>query len=156
MGEPWRWVLRTSGVLALVAGGVLLALHPSATFRLVPPKVGIIPARAVGVTSGKCFSPFNRLTDYQLPPQTPPPGIDRQIAQAATAPCSAATNDREHIVEALGIGAIVLVGLSFIPRRRALATTRGDRNRCRSEFAQPARPSDAAQQIRVPFQSPSG
>jgi hypothetical protein len=111
-------------VLALIAGGVLLALHPSATFRLVPPKVGIIPARSVGVTSGKCFSPFNRLTDYQLPPQTPPPGVDRQIAQAATAPCSAATNDREHIIEALGIGAVLLVGLSFLPRRRALLTTR--------------------------------
>jgi hypothetical protein len=120
----WRWTLRGVAVLGLVASGVFLALHPSATFRVVPPKVGIIPARSVGVAGGKCFSPFNRLIDYQLPRTTPPPGEDRQIAQAATSACSAATNDREHIVEALGGSAILLVGLSFLPRRRAMATKR--------------------------------
>jgi hypothetical protein len=32
-----------------------------------------------------------------------------------------ATNGREHIIEALGGGAILLAGVSFLPRRRALA-----------------------------------
>ena len=37
---------------------------------------------------------------------------------------SAVTTDHEHIVEALGAGAVLLAGLSFLPRRRALATKR--------------------------------
>ena len=64
MRDWWRWALRGVAVLALVAGGVLLVLHPTVTFRVVPP-LGL-DAPAHDVTS-QCFSPFNRLTDYQGP-----------------------------------------------------------------------------------------
>jgi hypothetical protein len=40
----------------------------------------------------------------------------------ATRVCSAATNGREHLIDALGIGAVILIGLSFLPRRRPVVT----------------------------------
>jgi hypothetical protein len=88
-------------VLALVAGGVLLALHPSASYRL--------PAAS-------CASPFNRLTN-NMPAWNGP--LPYEVSQYIHA-CGAATNAREHIVEALGAGAVLLAGLSFLPRRRTL------------------------------------
>ena len=115
----WRWALRGAAVLALVAGGVLLALHPTASYQ---------PASDTGyppVATTSCLSPFNRLTGYQATNHLGDldgPYIPPQVQRAASAACSAATNDREHIVEALGIGAVLLIGLSFLPRRRVLAT----------------------------------
>jgi hypothetical protein len=36
--------------------------------------------------------------------------------------CESAASDREHIIEALGAGAVILVGLSFLGRRRPVVT----------------------------------
>jgi hypothetical protein len=104
-------------VLALVAGGVLLALHPSATFRVVPP-FDAHPFRA----TSECFSPFNRVTDYQGPNNKG--AVLPYFARPQDAACSSATTSREHVIDALGVGAVLIVGVSFLPRRRTLATKR--------------------------------
>lgn len=114
----WRWTLRGIAILALVGGGVLLALHPNALYY--PPHSNLHGYPAT------CLSPFNRLTGTQqftLPRyENPPPSVILAVRAEARV-CSAATNGREHIVDLLGIGAVVLVGLSFLPRRRHVATT---------------------------------
>ena len=106
-------------MLALVTGGVLLALHPTASYRAPT----LFPLGNSPALTAQCFSPFNRLSNYQVPQFS---GSQRvhQAMRAANAACSAATNGCEHIVDALGIGAVLLVGLSFLPRRRAQATER--------------------------------
>jgi hypothetical protein len=127
--EWWRWTLRVVAVLVLVAGGVLLGLHPSASYR-APGLAG----KSTVVTS-LCWSPFNvlrgennfyrngnyaGLQPWALDPNGPPnPGL-----VPALAACGAVTNGHEHASEALGVGAVLLAGLSLLPRRRALATKR--------------------------------
>jgi hypothetical protein len=70
-----------------------------------------------------CLNPFNRITgeqrfnQFRKLHQSPPPSV-LLVVPAAEAMCSNATNGREHIVDALGIGAVVLVRLSFLRRRR--------------------------------------
>jgi hypothetical protein len=107
--EWWRWTLRGVAVLALVAGGVLVALHPVVR---VPSPI-IFPLGNYPAPTTQCLSPFDRLT-----------GEIGTLNRHAITVCSAGTNDREHIAEALGGGAVLLVALSFLPRRRALATKR--------------------------------
>jgi hypothetical protein len=101
----WRWVLRGLAVIALVVGGVLLVLHPHSA-------------------SMTCLSPFNRITGSQLklPTGKRQPPSEILAWRAAVRECSAATNGREHIVETLGAVAIVLVGLSFLRRRRPVGS----------------------------------
>lgn len=115
MRHAWRWTLRGVAVLALVAGGVLLALHPSANWSVTD--TSISPDTA----TFQCLSPFNRLTSEKQLAVLSPPGALSRVVQGL---CANATNGREHAVEALGAGTILLVGLSFVPRRRALATER--------------------------------
>ena len=107
MREGWRWALRGAAVLALVAGGVLVALHPVVR---VPSPI-IFPLASYPAPTTQCLSPFDRFT-----------GEIGILNRHAITVCSAATNGREHVIDALGIGAVLLVGLSFLPRRRALAT----------------------------------
>lgn len=101
----WRWALRTLGVLALVTGAVLLVANPTASryatggFGAKPPTVTF-----------QCPSPFGQLTGTH--------------ESGAISGCSAATTGREHIVESLGSGAVVLVGLSFLRRRGTSLTSR--------------------------------
>jgi hypothetical protein len=115
----WRWTLRGVAVLALAAGGVLLAVHPSASFT----NPQILYPLGSGMGTTQCPSPFNRLTGgSRLLPPGPLSAQRRNDARLVA--CNAVTNDREHIVEALGGGAVLLTGLSFLPRRRALATKR--------------------------------
>jgi hypothetical protein len=117
--EWWRWTLRGVAVLALAAGGVLLGLHPSARFN--NPQIRYPLGNDMSIT--QCLSPFNRLTgDSRLLPPGPPSA--QRLNDARLVACSPVTNSREHIVEALGGGAILLVGVSFLPRRRALVTKR--------------------------------
>lgn len=115
MQEWWRWALRGVAAVALVAGGVLLALHPTASYQPASGDPGFNP---VGIAS--CASPFNRLTGNTPAWNGPLPYVVSQYLHA----CGPATNGREHIIEGLGAGAVLLAGLSFLPRRRALATTR--------------------------------
>jgi hypothetical protein len=119
--EWWRWALRGVAVLAMAAGGLLLGLHPTATYH--PPLS--LDNRASQIPSAeRCASPFDRIhPEPRALAASPPPGVGLLLGPAATA-CNAATHEREHIVEALGIGAVLLVGLSFLPRRREPATKR--------------------------------
>ena len=70
-----------------------------------------------------CLSPFNQLTGEQLKLQRfehQPP--DLMLGARARA-CSAATNKREHALDALAIGAIIIIiALPFLPRRRPAVT----------------------------------
>jgi hypothetical protein len=119
MREWWRWTLRGVAALALVAGGVLLALGPTASVVLPgPAPLGAGPLYSLV----RCVSPFDRIKGAQL--SNGNPHEDAFFRRSASVTCSAAINGREHIVEALGGGAILLVGLSFLPRRRAMATKR--------------------------------
>ena len=58
MREWWRWTLRGVAVLALVAGGVLVALHPVVR---VPSPI-IFPLGNYPAPTTQCLSPFDRLT----------------------------------------------------------------------------------------------
>jgi len=122
----WRWALRGFAVLAVAAGGILIVIRPTVTYHptFLSPKTARdfvqqpIPAN-LRVSSG-CLSPFNEVMGNTLPREGPtdPPFQPSAFPVAA---CGSATKDSEHIIEALGIGVVVLVGLSFLPRRRAPA-----------------------------------
>jgi hypothetical protein len=96
-------------VVALVVGPVLL-------FQPIPSSTLSCPTafwQVLGQTPSGTFHP------------------PRAIASAKrygdpVAACKSAASDREHIIEALGIGAVVLVGLSFLPRRRPVVTVSVD------------------------------
>lgn len=113
----WRWTSRGIAIIALVVGGVLLALHPVARYDQYPPATKTI-SPALRLT---CLSPFDRLTGTTLDYHGVIERLSPTILQAA---CAAATDERERVVDALGIGAVVFAGLSFLPRRRELATVR--------------------------------
>ena len=113
MRSVWRWGSRGAAVLALIAGGVLLGLHPTATYH---PLLSLDKRASQIPSAERCASPFDRLhPEPRALAASPPPGVGLLLGPAATA-CNAATDNREHIVDALGIGAILLVGLSFLPR----------------------------------------
>jgi hypothetical protein len=104
-------------VAALVITGVLLVLHPSTAFGLG--NATSLASQSFPIES--CYSPFNRLTGDSTP-SFDVPGIPAAALKAMEAQCSGPTNGREHIVDALGIGAVILIGLSFLPRRRPVMT----------------------------------
>jgi hypothetical protein len=141
----WRWTLRGLAVVALVAAGIFFGLRPVVSshvrgFREVLTGVVIvIPAQTITLS---CPSPFDRVQGSSHPVtlshsqlrqmkftgplkalgsngggffNTEPPHF-------ATMTCGTATNGREHLIDALGMGAIILVGLSFLPRRRPVVT----------------------------------
>jgi len=54
MSRWWRWGVRAVAALALVAAGLLLTLHPSASFAW--------PPGTAGLTTNRCFSPYDRLS----------------------------------------------------------------------------------------------
>ena len=111
MRNWWRWTLRGMAVVALVIGGVLLFIQPIANETLH------IPGYNKVVTVG-CSSPFEQFQGKVL--QTPSLQPIAEIAAPDTYPsrCKGAASDREHIIEALGIGAVILIALSFWRRRR--------------------------------------
>ena len=105
-------------MIGLVAGGVFLALHPIVT---VPASDFVSSPAGHPYFSIQCSSPFDSLIPG------PRHGVQYSTLayqRAIDAACSAATNGRQHIAEALGGGAVILLGLSFLPRRRAPATER--------------------------------
>jgi hypothetical protein len=120
--EWWRWTLRGVAVLALVAGGVLLLLHPSASYD----SPLAVPAHLQ--LSEQCDSPLNQIrgTQWSSPASRTsiliPTAIYVRLVRVQSAACGSATNGRAYVAEALGIGAVLLLGLSLSPRRRALAT----------------------------------
>ena len=119
VGNSWRWTLRGLAVVALIIAGVLLALHP-----IVAVRVGNSTSLASGAVSNvSCYSPFNRLTGVPHPSTHPPMTRHSLLLMPWAVPaCRVATIGREHIVDALGIGAVILIGLSFLPRRRPVVT----------------------------------
>jgi hypothetical protein len=114
-------------VLSLIAGGALLVQHPSANYPVETASVLAEPGQPTQHPTGlaSCLSPFNRLTGGKIQVSSllgssPPPALLQPVLVARAA-CSGATNGREHAVEALAVGGVILAGLSFLPRRRALA-----------------------------------
>ncbi len=110
MGNWWRWTLRGLAVVALVVGAVLL-------FQPVSGLNG--PS-----TSLSCPTPFWQILG-QAPSGrfSPPPSRAIAFAKGSADPvaaCRSAASDREHVIEALGAGAVVLVGVSFLRRRRRM------------------------------------
>jgi hypothetical protein len=111
----WRWVLRGLAVVALAIGAVLLFAQPTASETLR------VPGSTNPVTVG-CSSPFEQFqgnvfwTSQPLQPTTET-GPDTYALR-----CESAASDREHIVAVLGAGGVVLVGLSFLRRRRPVVT----------------------------------
>ena len=106
--------------MAAVAWGVVLCIaHPIAGYH--------VPEYFPPVLRATCLSPFNRLTGEQqvkLPrsEHQPPDSMSGVRARA----CSGATNRREHTVDALGLCAVIVIGLSFLPRRRPVVTVSVD------------------------------
>ena len=130
MREWWRWALRGVAVLALVAGGILLTLHPTATYQAP----GQTQSRTILQTNW-CVSPFERLTGNNLTMSSflarGAANPEVSVGLATLAACNAATNDREHTSEALGIGAILLSGCRS-SHAAGRWRPRDDRSRCRS------------------------
>jgi hypothetical protein len=115
VGDWWRWVLRSTAVLAIGAGGALLAAHPSASFR------GPGGLTKVSQADVACVSPLDRLQGDRTssgPPRSLSTAVIQEVVLPAVAACNAATNVREHTVEALGISGVIVIGMSFAPRRR--------------------------------------
>lgn len=110
MSNGWRWILRGLAVVTLVIGGVLL----------FQPVTGSNPS-----TELSCPTPFFQLLGQAPSGHFHPPAMKVAFANGYADPvaaCKSAASDREHIIEALGIGAVVLVGLTFLPRRRPVVT----------------------------------
>ena len=115
MLDQWRLILRGLAVAAVVWAGVLCIAQPIANYH--------VPTYMPPVLRATCLSPFNRLTgeqEFKVPRfvKQPPYSMPEVRARA----CSSATNKREHTVDALGVGAVILIGLSFLPRRRPVVT----------------------------------
>ena len=110
MHNWWRWVLRSLAVAALVVGGVLLFIQPIANKNL----------RIYGsVVTLSCSTPFQHLQGKSVTASEPTTysGHSPYILE-----CQSAASDREHIIEALGVGVVILVGLSFLRHRRPTAS----------------------------------
>jgi hypothetical protein len=122
----WRWVLRGLAVVALVVGSAFLTLRPlpSAAFPL---------RESRDIVTATCLSPFQQIQGRTLADSVAP-RLGSPITRSATtgdvsewsrnevARCTQAASGREHIVEALGAGAVVLVGMSFLRRQRPVVT----------------------------------
>jgi len=97
----------------LVVGGVLLFSQPIANENLH------IPGTNEVLTVG-CSSPFEQFQGNVLR------GDSRLQIMAGTTPdtyrpkCESAAGEREHVIEALGGAAVILVVLSFVRRRTLL------------------------------------
>ena len=82
MREWWRWTLRGGAVLALVGGGVVLALRPTASYRLLGNRLAL---------SAQCVSPFDRLRGEPVSPilvDSIPPASAIPNIRAVDAACS--------------------------------------------------------------------
>jgi len=101
-----------------------LRLHPSLSTHF-PGYGARFPSTTLTIN---CPSPFDRihgkthLSETFSPPPTGFNGLG--VSPAPAVQCAQATAGREHTADALGIGGVLLVGLSFLPRRRAPATRR--------------------------------
>jgi hypothetical protein len=78
---------------------------------------GVIPAQRL---TFNCLSPFDRLQRKTTVPLTDliAGKLRRGIDLFPVSPCTTATTDQEYECEALGIGAVILIALSFWRRRR--------------------------------------
>jgi hypothetical protein len=125
MNRWWRWGVRALAVFAFVGAGLLLTLHPSASYAW--------PGTA-GLTTNRCFSPYDRLSpksdtaevfvimpSWQYSPANRRPWQLVPGIVTAVSACNSATNGREHDVEALAAAGLVLVALSFTPQRRRVS-----------------------------------
>ena len=115
-----RWTLRFVAVVALVAAGVVLALHPVVN---VPtrPDILIPPNESVRTIwrSVSCISPLERFVHPREPADVNLPAWSAGFWSPESFPaCSAATNGRVRLVESLGAGGLVVLSLSFLPYRR--------------------------------------
>jgi hypothetical protein len=115
----WRWILRGLALVALAGAGVLLALHP------LPSSSTHLPGTHLTITAS-CLSPLDQIGGRtQSITLSPLPPINRSLwfitaAVPSDTPCRHATTGREHDAEALGIGAVILIALSFWRRRRSV------------------------------------
>ncbi len=114
MNNWWCWVLRGLAVVALVVGAVLLFTQP------IPNTSSRVTGDSHEIVTFGCLSPFEQIRGRTLSVT----GYPTPLVEAAgtddnfVVECKSAASDHEHIVEALGAGAVILVGLSFLGRRR--------------------------------------
>jgi hypothetical protein len=112
----WRWILRALAVIALVIGGVLLFI------QLIANENVHVPGSTEVLTFG-CSTPFQQFQGNPLwiTGSPTPPG---PVASSDTylLKCDRAGTEREHIIEALGTGAVILIVLSFWRQRRPVMT----------------------------------
>ena len=124
MRNWWRWTLRGLAMVALIISGVLLALHPGVAVRVGPiaNENVHVPGSTEVLTFG-CSTPFQQFQGNPLwiTGSPTPPG---PVASSDTylLKCDRAGTEREHIIEALGTGAVILIVLSFWRQRRPVMT----------------------------------
>jgi len=116
----WRWAVRGLAATVDVVGLVVLNLHPTVVVKLGGSRS--VASGTVSKVDVSCYSPLNTIQPH--PFYHGPPLKNPLLFPWMVPGCRAATIRREHMVDALGIGVVVLVGLSLLPRRRVLATAR--------------------------------
>jgi hypothetical protein len=103
-------------VIALVIGGVLLTLRPL-------PSENLVTAGSREVVTMGCPSPFQQFQGHSLSIiGSPTPLVEFASSDAYPLRCKSAASDREHVIEGLGVGAVILTALSFWRRRRPVVT----------------------------------
>jgi hypothetical protein len=106
-----RWALRAVAVGALVVVGFLVVLHPIATVQGFPADLHFA-----------CTTPLERIRYYVANggpfPLAGYPPFDGPAPAVVVVVCLRATSARVHLVDLLGAGALLILGLSFLPHRR--------------------------------------
>lgn len=114
MSAWWRWAMRGLAALALIAVGILLFAQPLAHESLH------FPDSDKTVIIG-CSSPFDQIQAKVLWFSSDLQPFTESSPDTYLPRCEADASGREHIIEALSTGAIVLIALSFLRRRRRLS-----------------------------------
>lgn len=147
MRDWWRWVLRGLAVVALVVSGILLVVRPNFGSGLPSARVsktGVITVIPHQLVSFSCPSTLDQIQGKTRPSLTYwssgqgafvfvfEPNSESSskgggiyfksgLPRSPTRACSAATTEREHVAETFGAGVVMLVGVSFLRRRRPMA-----------------------------------
>lgn len=109
--RDWQRALRWFAALAVAGGVVLYLLHPHISYE------GKTASGKPHQYSGQCISPWNSWSEH-YDARAKPGTIAAQNQNVGDQACQTAIQGRDHEAWTLGAAAVLLVGISCLPRAR--------------------------------------